>query len=581
MTNASPGSLSRTLRRVAGGHALDDTPDGELLNRFIDRRDETAFATLVRRHGGMVFGTCRRVLGNAVDADDAFQAAFIVLIRKAATLTEYPCVGGFLHGVAYRTALKARAMAFKRRTREAQAVQPLPADPSDTEALAALDEEVNRLPARYREPVVLCELEGLTRRAAAARLGIADGTISSRLATAHRMLAKRMKLRGFASAGGLGVLATLGARSNAVSEVQMMKLLRIAVTSPRDAVSQLAHEVTKMLLLEKLRTAGMAALAVALVAATTIGFATRNPATAGAPKVQATPPAKQPGPARKKSSTEPAWKQAFREQYGLKKGEHVKRIAPPYPKCRAQYLGERLGSGAGGNIPFDEYFTVLRWKGDWAPLALSKHTLPVKPDEGIALGRLLDMTCGIPRTRIEDPDGLLEVKVTGDFVVADGSSPEEIAQQLGTILKKECKIDAAFRFQEVEREVFVLSGKYAAKPLEGRKQNEIEVFGKSLVDRRTGGGGTGAFDELLAHVERHINHRVAAGKIEGLPRRISWHYNVRSPMLKDPANGIDTYAEDTNAAAVLNNLADQTGLKLSVEKRKVKVLTVERAKAEK
>jgi RNA polymerase sigma factor (sigma-70 family) len=580
MTSATPDTLSRTLQRVAGGYAGDHTPDGELLRRFIDQRDHGAFATLARRHGGMVFGTCRRVLGNAADADDAAQAAFIVLIRKAASLADRECVGGFLHGVAYRTALKARSMSTKRRHREAQARQPTPKDPSDDEALAALDQELARLPDRYREPVVLCELEGLSRRVAAAKLGVPEGTISSRLATAHRMLARRLKLQGFASAGGFSVLSILGSPRKVISQAQAMSLARSAATSPSHVVSQLATEVTKMLLLEKLRAAGMLAVAVAFAMVMVIGLTPRNPVSAGDPEAKVIPPKKQADPKPKQAPIEPAWKQAFRDKYGLKDGEHIKRIALPYPECRADYMRERLG-GAGGKTPLDEHFTVLRWRNDWAPPELAKHTLPVKSDEGIALGRLLDMVCGMPRTRIEDPDNLLEDKVTGDFVVRDESSPEKIAEQFSAILKKECKVEVAFRFQEVEREVFVLSGKYEAKPLEGRAKTEVEIFGISVYDRRTGGGGTGTFDEMLEHVERHISQCVVAGKIEGAPGRISWHYNVRSPMVKDPANGIDTYAEDTNAAAVMNNLADQTGLKLTTEKHKVKVLRVERANMKK
>jgi hypothetical protein len=399
--------------------------------------------------------------------------------------------------------------------------------------------------------------------------------MSSRLATAHRMLARRLRARGFAPAGVLALSITPGF---GVSEVQAQAVVHAAVASPRAAVSRLAREVTKILLLEKLRSSGLAALAVALVAAAVVGLSSRSQVAAETPKVE-TPPEQQEVQSPRKAPAEPDWKKEFRDRYGLKDGEHIRRIAPPYPKCRSEYLAERFG-GRAGRIPFDDHFTVLRWKGNWAPAELAKHTLPVKPDDGIALGRLVDMACGVPRTRIEDPEGILNGKVTGDFVVRDESSPENVAKQLGAILKKECKVDATFEFKEEEREVFVLSGKYQAKPLEGRARTEIEIFGHSLVDRSTGGGGSGTFDKLLAHVERHIHHRVVAEKIEGTPKRVSWHDNVRSPMIKDPANGIDTYAEDTNAAAVLNNLADQTGLKLAVAKRKVKLLVVKSAKVE-
>jgi DNA-directed RNA polymerase specialized sigma24 family protein len=125
-------------------------PDGELLARFIEHRDEAAFAVLVRRYGGMVFGTCRRVLGNAADAEDAFQATFVVLVRKAHGLAHRACVGNYLYGIAFHTARKAKSMAAKRRTREARTPTPVTAapEPDHSELLAALDEELARLPEK-------------------------------------------------------------------------------------------------------------------------------------------------------------------------------------------------------------------------------------------------------------------------------------------------------------------------------------------------------------------------------------------------------------------------------------------------
>src|SRR5262245_6465583 len=116
-----PTAVSNGIRRVAARLAPDTATDGELLGRFLNERDEAAFAALVRRHAAMVLGTCRRVLGNAPDADDASQAAFVVLVRKAHSLTSRVCVGAYLHGIAFNTARKARAMALNRRAKEANA----------------------------------------------------------------------------------------------------------------------------------------------------------------------------------------------------------------------------------------------------------------------------------------------------------------------------------------------------------------------------------------------------------------------------------------------------------------------------
>src|SRR5262245_51998167 len=154
--------------------------DAELLTRFVSRRDEDAFGAIVRRHGALVFGVCRRVLRNEADAEDAFQATFLVLAKKAASLTNRGALSSWLYGVAYRTALKARALVRKRQAREAQVPPRQPSAPeadlgSDLEQ--ALDEELHRLPDRYRELVVLCDLEGVTRKDAAARLGVSEGTL--------------------------------------------------------------------------------------------------------------------------------------------------------------------------------------------------------------------------------------------------------------------------------------------------------------------------------------------------------------------------------------------------------------------
>jgi RNA polymerase sigma factor (sigma-70 family) len=177
--------------------------DAWLVSRFVRSGDESAFAELVARHGPMVLTVCRRTAGDDHLAEDAFQATFLVLARKAAAVCPRGDVGAFLHGVAYRTALRARVMASHRRAREIPVpTLPDPADddpcPAHSEALRALDEEVARLPDHLRAAVVLVELEGRPRKAVAGSLGIPEGTLSSRLAKARRVLADRLRRRGFA-----------------------------------------------------------------------------------------------------------------------------------------------------------------------------------------------------------------------------------------------------------------------------------------------------------------------------------------------------------------------------------------------
>jgi RNA polymerase sigma factor (sigma-70 family) len=270
-------ALSTGLRRVAARLAPDPAPDGELLIRFLSSRDEGAFAVLVRRHAGMVFGTCRRVLGNAADADDAFQAAFVMLARKAHTLTDRTCVGNFLYGIAFHTALKARAMATKRKAKEAQVATASRERerPESDELSRALDEELAKLPEKYREPVVLCELEGVSRKDAATRLGIPEGTISSRLATAHRMLEKRLKARGFAA---VGIMAVLGGQAFAVTDTLTDAAVRAATSAAPAGVTHLATEVTKMFLLTKLKLGTAVLASVALLLGVGVGLAQRGAA---------------------------------------------------------------------------------------------------------------------------------------------------------------------------------------------------------------------------------------------------------------------------------------------------------------
>jgi RNA polymerase sigma-70 factor (ECF subfamily) len=179
--------------------------DGDLLEGFVSRRDGAYFEALVRRHGPMVLGVCRRILRNPHDADDAFQAVFCVLAQRAASVMPRELVGNWLHGVAYRTALAARKTAARRRARERQVIEmPQPGAPPEDiwqELLPVLDRELDRLSAKYRAAVVLCHLEGKTRQEAARQLGVPLGTLSGRLTTAMRLLAKRMRRHGLALSG--------------------------------------------------------------------------------------------------------------------------------------------------------------------------------------------------------------------------------------------------------------------------------------------------------------------------------------------------------------------------------------------
>ena len=192
--------------------------DGELLTRFLGGRDDDALAALVRRHAPMVWGVCRRMLRTHQDAEDAFQATFLVLVRKAAGVPRR-AVANWLFGVARQTAVRLRATAAKRGRRETQVVnmpEPVVAEVRDADLRAVLDEELSRLPDHYRGVLVLCDLGGVTRKEAARRLAIPEGSVASRLARARALLAKRLTQRGVLFSGG-SVAAVLTAGSASAS----------------------------------------------------------------------------------------------------------------------------------------------------------------------------------------------------------------------------------------------------------------------------------------------------------------------------------------------------------------------------
>jgi RNA polymerase sigma factor (sigma-70 family) len=228
----SDARLSGVLRHLSDTVLRDAAlSDGQLLERFLSARDESAFEVLVRRHGPMVLGVCRRVLGNGHDADDAFQATFLALVRKGATLSSRELVAHWLFSVAYRTALYARRTASRQRAMEKQLEHlperpVLPPEPL-TDVRAVLDREVNRLPAVYRIPVVLCELEGKSRQEAARQLGVPEGTVSSRLARARELLRKRLVRTGLTLTGA----ALVPALAEAASATVPAPLLRTIVES--------------------------------------------------------------------------------------------------------------------------------------------------------------------------------------------------------------------------------------------------------------------------------------------------------------------------------------------------------------
>ncbi|HEV3263187.1 MAG TPA: sigma-70 family RNA polymerase sigma factor [Gemmataceae bacterium] len=286
------------LRRAALNSAGQRLTDGQLVECFITQRDEAAFEALVRRHGPMVLGVCRRVIGNPHDADDAFQATFLVLVRKAASIRPREAVGNWLYGVAHRTALEARGRLARRRAKERQVeVMPQPeVEPDELwrDLQPLLDHELSRLPDKYRLPVVLCDLEGRSRQEVARQLAIPAGTLSSRLATARQTLARRLARHGLAVSGAS--LAALFGGSGASAGVPAVLLVSTTKAAMLMAAGQaaaagivsvkvaaLTEGVLKTMLLAKLKTTAVILCGAAAIGLSTGGLLYQTRATASDP----------------------------------------------------------------------------------------------------------------------------------------------------------------------------------------------------------------------------------------------------------------------------------------------------------
>ncbi|MFI5457571.1 MAG: sigma-70 family RNA polymerase sigma factor [Isosphaerales bacterium] len=284
-----------TLFNVGVSGALTD---GQLLERFVARdlgTAESAFETLVARHGPMVQGVCRRILRDPHDAADAFQATFLVLVRRAATLQVEDSLGGWLHEVSRRIAMQARSSAARRSAREVpvpgmESMEAPAQDPDRGELLAIIDEEIARLPEKYRVAVVLCDLEGLSHPVVARQLGCPVGTIESRLSRGRERLRIRLTRRGLASwAPAIGVVLPDGLAPVSVSRKLVSGVVQAAVrTTAGRSLAEVAPPSIHALAAGFLKTMIVTRIKVVLFALTplalgALGMALGNPLVAREP----------------------------------------------------------------------------------------------------------------------------------------------------------------------------------------------------------------------------------------------------------------------------------------------------------
>ncbi len=318
---AKPFAATREMQILFGEGTAIGLTDRQLLDRFADHRDASAFEVLVRRHGPMVARVCRGAGLGADDAHDAFQATFLVLVRRAGALGKLDSLGGWLYGVACRVSARARVESARRRKieglaalRVVEAVEPNHTDAIDREALAPIvQEEVDRLPEKYRTAVVLCYWEGLTHEQAAAQLGCPLGTIRSRIARARDLLHRRLTRRGIApmvvaSASGLDLAAivppTVAVPSAWVTAAaQAAAGGNLATTVAASApVAFLVHKTLKGMLVMKLKTTALCLMLIGSGAAGVILAAPQAAKQRPAPRARAIhrDPVRAPSTATKK-----------------------------------------------------------------------------------------------------------------------------------------------------------------------------------------------------------------------------------------------------------------------------------------
>jgi RNA polymerase sigma factor (sigma-70 family) len=266
--------MLRQVRRFLGAEKLRELTDGQLLERFADIRDELAFTALLNRHGPLVFGVCRRLLSNSHDAEDACQATFLVLLRCADRLDRERSLASWLHTVAYRVALKARASAARRKVIEechsTSNTTEFSDEPERRDLRQVLDEELNGLPAKYRAALILCALEGKTHQEAARELGFPTGSMSRMIARGHELLRGRLTRRGLTLSAGL-LVPLLASNARAVTPALVEGALAILpvnagrTESLSPQVANLVEGVMRQMFLSKVKTAALVFLVLALI----------------------------------------------------------------------------------------------------------------------------------------------------------------------------------------------------------------------------------------------------------------------------------------------------------------------------
>jgi RNA polymerase sigma factor (sigma-70 family) len=410
MARAASSSLLQLIRRAHSDPRLKDAQDQDLLRRFLAERDAAAFEALLRRHGPNVLDVCRSVLGNEADAEDAFQATFLLLARNARSIRKAASLASWLHGVAYRTALRARADAARRHRHEARAPQRCTTtDPEDLtwrEVRQVVHEELAQLPERYRAALVVCYLQGKTQEEAAVQLGLARGTLKGRLERGRALLRARLVRRGLGPAAAVVLAAWPSAAASAcLAPPLLLATVKAAaavaaggaaasLASPR--VAALTEGMVKAMFFKKLKIAVVLLLALA-GGGIGLGSALRGLPRADAGGVVEQPaPQPEPRPAAEKKDAQTlqgTWKLIETWKHGQKVAAKDIPIEPHELVISGSKIATRLTQKKGGdhgafklNTAATPRQITITWLIQWRAIYKvdkGRLTLCFNPDNGI------------------------------------------------------------------------------------------------------------------------------------------------------------------------------------------------------
>ena len=567
----------------SGAQSLSVVPDEQLVQRFAGVRDESAFAELVRRHGPMVFGVCRRILTAGPDAEDAFQATFLFLALRAGSIRNTASVASWLHGVARRAALNARKSRLRRTKHEQIAVGVGPREsieaPLSTASLAelrgALDEELARVPEPFRGTFVLCCLEGRTRPEAAIELSCTEGTVSSRLARARRILQERLTRRGIVPAAVLttgALFETAVPPALGASTVRIAGLLVTAGTSTDvipPAVAALIEGVTTMSVKKVTALAGLVltvALAAGGIGLSAGSFQDRD--HGALPEAPARSKVEPPGDKEKKAPAP--------SEYALKEGAVLKLVRAPFPEERDRlYTKFEAVKGIQPPPPSETRLMAVYTNGG---TPVSANAFTDRQSSGAALALFLEYPLRVDMANVLDRDHLLEfVLLNADVVLQKNAALDKLIPALRDELKAKYGTDLRLEFAEVETEVVRISGKHtlvspAADPTRPHDDAAVVHFYAKAREEHAGGFYTDT-KRLPSQLAQFLGLPVIdESNLKSAAIWVTIRRHLRYPITPK------TRAEDADLAQVLKNVADQTGLTLKLEKQKIRVLVVEKQK---